>query len=152
MATLETYISQFRSLHVNVSKGRRAPHKAILLLSIIQLYEDGKVLTPQIFYDEVLEKTFKETWSKYLKDIEGFSPFAGAPFWHMNFEPFWKLVPKNADIDNKEIFSSHTPGSYNKVIKECVRYAEIDEALFTFLGDKEARDKLRKVLIDTYLK
>lgn len=152
MAALETYISQFRSLHVNVSKGRRAPHKAILLLSIIQLFEDGKVLTPQIFYDEVLEKSFKETWAKYAKDIEGFTPYVGTPFWHMNFEPFWKLVPKNAYIDNKEIFSSHTPGSYNKAIKECVRYAEIDESLFTFLSDKEARDELKKVLIDTYLK
>lgn len=152
MATLETYISQFRSLHVNVSKGRCAPHKAILLLSIINLFENGKVLTPQIFYDEVLEKTFKETWAKYAKDIEGFTPFVGTPFWHMNFEPFWKLVPKNAYSDNKEIFSSHMPGSYNKVIKECVRYAEIDEALFTFLSDKEARDELKKVLIDTYLK
>lgn len=152
MATLETYISQFSSLHVNISKGRRAPHKAILLLSIIQLYEDGKVLTPQIFYDEVLKKTFKETWSKYLKDIEGFTPFAGTPFWHMNFEPFWKLVPKNAYIDHEEIFSSHTSGSYTKAIKEFVRYAEIDEELYALLSDKVARNELRKVLIDNYLK
>lgn len=151
MASLETYISQFRSLHTNVTKGRRAPHKAILLIAIIEMMEDGKILTSQIFYDEVLEEAFNATWEKYIKNVKEFTPFVGTPFWHMNFEPFWNLIPRNAYADDKELFKNHTPGSYNKTIKEYVKYAEIDEDLFILLKEDEIRNKLKKILIDKYL-
>lgn len=151
MATLETYISQFGTLHVNITKGKKAPHKAILLLSIIEMFEKGKILTPEIFYDSELEETFAEMWEKFASHIEGFSPFAGTPFWHMNYEPFWTLIPRNAYANDKDIFSNKTPGSYSKTIKEFVRCARIDDDLFTVLQDKENRQQLKKTLIDYYL-
>ena len=152
MTSLETYNQQFSSLHTNVTKGRKAPHKAILLISIIKLIEDKKILTPQIFYDEVLEKAFSEIWNKYAERTKGFSPFVGTPFWHMNYEPFWTLVPRAAYVGQEDLLQSRMPGSYSKTIKDVVKFAEIDEELFNLLNDEASRNILKKTLIDNYLK
>lgn len=39
--TLNKYISLFCSLHTNKQKGMPAPHKAVLLLSVIDMIEAG---------------------------------------------------------------------------------------------------------------
>lgn len=38
---METYITQFKSLSTAIQNGKPAPHKAILLLSVIDLIAQG---------------------------------------------------------------------------------------------------------------
>ena len=45
---LRHYIDVFSSLHTAKVKGRIAPHKAVLLLAIIDLIEEEVILTPYI--------------------------------------------------------------------------------------------------------
>ena len=45
---LRHYIDVFSSLHTAKVKGRKAPHKAVLLLAIIDLIEEEVILTPYI--------------------------------------------------------------------------------------------------------
>ena len=45
---LRHYIDAFSSLHTAKVKGRKAPHKAVLLLAIIDLIEEEVILTPYI--------------------------------------------------------------------------------------------------------
>lgn len=42
------YIQAFLSLNINEYKGEKAPHKPLLLLSIIQLMEDGVIVENKI--------------------------------------------------------------------------------------------------------
>ena len=48
MQELKHYIDAFSSLHTAKVKGYKAPHKAILLLSVIDLVEEGSVASPHI--------------------------------------------------------------------------------------------------------
>ncbi len=89
----QTYLTYFQSLHTNKTKGHIAPHKAILLVSIIDQIEQGIIKSNRITLTESLEEQFMINWSRYVGTSEIFQPKVGTPFWHLNYEPFWRLVP-----------------------------------------------------------
>ena len=45
---MKTYLDYFSSLHTNTQRGVKAPHKAIMLLSVIDLVEYGVITSNQI--------------------------------------------------------------------------------------------------------
>lgn len=61
---IEYYESLFKTLHTNVYKGKSAPHKAMLLLSIFDLIEDGTIYDSHIQLTDELEQTYKKLWEK----------------------------------------------------------------------------------------
>ena len=131
--------------HLNVNKmGRQiAPHKPILLLAIMDLVECEMVLLPQIELREALIAAFKWNWVRHVQKDIRFKPVIGTPFYHMSGEPFWKLVPKDP---------SYAPNTTNiTTLREHYQYAEIDPELFVLMLDADARQRLREVLIETYL-
>lgn len=98
MNSLKDYIEVFTHLHTAKVKGHKAPHKAILLLSIIDLIESEVIRYPQIeLTDELIDK-FNCIWKRYLDESSIFTPDITKPYFHMQHEPFWKLVEKY-DID-----------------------------------------------------
>ena len=90
---MDQYIGYFATLHTNTQKGVKAPHKAIMLLSVIDLVEYGVITSNQIEFSERLEQQFQHNWSRYVGQSDVFQPRVGTPFWHLNNEPFWRLVP-----------------------------------------------------------
>lgn len=57
MMELRHYIDAFSSLHTAKVKGHKAPHKAVLLLAIIDLIEEELIMTPYIdLSDELVER------------------------------------------------------------------------------------------------
>ena len=61
---MEKYIDYFSALHTNSQKGVKAPHKAIMLLSVIDLVEYGVITSNQIEFSEHLEGL--SIWSRTL--------------------------------------------------------------------------------------
>ena len=57
---MKNYIEQFSALHTNTQKGVKAPHKAIMLLSVIDLVEYEVVTSNMIDFSERLEKQFQQ--------------------------------------------------------------------------------------------
>ena len=65
--SLNEYTTLFSSLHTNKQKGMPAPHKAVLLLSVIDMIEAGVVRSNEIELSERIEKccrhnTFAESY------------------------------------------------------------------------------------------
>ena len=147
---MDNYINYFSSLHTNTQKGVKAPHKAIMLLSVIDLVEYGAVTSNHIELSERLEQQFQHNWSRYVGASEVFQPRVGTPFWHLHYEPFWKLVPYEGGDDAIAMWlqsNPYAPGTTRKHI----RYAEIDNELFESLQNETVRAKLRIILIKNYL-
>ncbi len=163
MQELHHYINAFSSLHTAKVKGHKAPHKAVLLLAIIDLVEQDLILTPCIDLTDELNEKFKEIWHRYLGSSAIFTPNICQPYFHMQYEPFWRLVEKSeavrgmaADVnplveprkERKEL----PKGSYSvEAMRRAFAYAEIDGKLFQLLQNADARAMLRVVLINTYL-
>lgn len=147
MANDENYYCQcFTTLTVNRHGTESAPHKPVLLLAVIDLYEYGVLKTNEIELSNALECSFLVNWSRYAQPSEFYRPTIATPFWHLGNEPFWHLVSKTgADIKH---FSS--PYSKNKLKKHF--FAVIDDELPALLEKATFRDEARNLLITTYLK
>ena len=163
MNSHKDYIEAFTHLHTAKVKGHKAPHKAILLLSIIDLIESEVIRYPQIELTDELIDRFNYIWKRYLGESSIFTPDITKPYFHMQHEPFWKLVEK-FDIDamlaaenkpwskDKNEKKNLPNGSYTiKSMRSAFEFAEIDETLFHYLQNADFRAMLRVVLINEYL-
>lgn len=144
--TLHNYESQLTSLHTNVQKGTPAPHKAILLLAIIDLIEEGEIIDSRIFLTEQLEAKFSKLWAYYIGKSQLFAADIFKPYFHMTHESFWKLIPKDETMPEKV-----DPKYSRNWIKDHYQYAQIDDALFNLLQNDRVRAEYRLALIGKYL-
>ena len=63
------YIETFKNLRTNNKYGRKSPHKAILMLAVIELYEQNILTDNEIFYDENLKSMFLKVWNRVLPKV-----------------------------------------------------------------------------------
>ncbi len=145
--TLKKYTRAFKQLKRGVTKYGLAPHKPILLLSLLQgiksnLIKDNRVyVTPELIY------LFKSNWNSLVK-TQHVSTFA-LPFFHLHKEKitFWTLVPKpgfEAAIKIKESISSLTE------LNNMIQYAIIPADLFHLLKDEGSNLLLQNFLLEQY--
>ena len=126
---LSSYLKSFKKLNRGFNKGLgRAPHKPILLISIIQLIDKGVINSNRIYITPELLLAYKENWRK-LVDTEHIANFA-LPFFHMRSEPFWFLVTRPSM--ELKVNKSKSIKSF-KSLKDSIAFAEIDKNLFTLL-------------------
>ena len=52
------YIEAFQNLRTNNKYGRKSPHKAVLMLTVIELFEQNKITVNEIPYDDNLKEKF----------------------------------------------------------------------------------------------
>ena len=159
MAPLQDYFTQLQRMNRAVMKGYRAPHKPVLLLTIMELMEKGIITDNRIMLNDSLCDEFKRLW-KILVDgeqdmdvimvAEGLEltlshnyPFKcniANPFYHMQHEPFWTLVKS----DEWQQSSSVSVPS----LRKWYRYAELDENLFEMMKTGASREAIRRTLIE----
>lgn len=146
---MNNYITQLSSLKTAKIAGMVAPHKPVLLLSIIDLIEKEVIRDNHVELSEDLVRLFAHNWARYVGRSLVFQAKIATPFWHMQNEGFWRLV----GFDDEEITKENMRGSMYSVanLRKMVRYAEIDRELFEIFMDEDARAKFRTLLISTYL-
>lgn len=144
---LSDYANDFASLSVAVSKGKKLPHKAILLLCIMQLIEDAELEYNMIPLDKSISNAFVKTWDKYF-DTK--APSVWTPFYHLKGEPFWHFKACESDKMLDMLIGFGGTPSIGKM-RPVIKYAYFDDALYEFMIDKESCEILRRVLIDNYL-
>jgi putative restriction endonuclease len=126
-------------------KNGGAPHKPILLLSIIRLFENGIFTNNPICVLPELVASFKANWAKLV--VTNHSPIFALPFYHMSSEPFWKLIA-NAGCE-KWIQSKSSMRSFGN-LTIAIQYALIDNELANILLVPENRDILKFAMLNKY--
>lgn len=127
------------------NKNGGAPHKPILLLSLINLFNKGIYNSPEILITAELVSSFKTNWSKLV--FTNHHPIFALPFYHMNSEPFWKLIP-NLGCE-KWIESKSSMRSFGN-LTTAVKTAVIDIELSLILLEPGNRDILKIAILDRY--
>lgn len=141
---LNKYLKAFKKLRVDRSHGV-APHKPILLLTLIYSYRIGQIKDRRIYITPELVALFKSIWSALVTTAHDCR--ISYPFYYMKSEGFWKLKPKSgfSDIDKMgslvKSFSS---------LNSAVDFAEIDEDLFKLFISETDRIVLSQFLLDEY--
>jgi putative restriction endonuclease len=140
------YSAYFKKLNRDFSNNLgRAPHKPILLLSIIQLIAKGKITSNRIFITSEIILAFKQNWNQLVDT--GHSRNFALPFFHMRSEPFWYLVAKPGK--RIETTRSKSIKSFNN-LNESIAFAEIDKELFLLLQQPENQLWFEQLLIESY--
>ncbi len=140
------YSNYFKKLNRGFNKNLgRAPHKPILLLSIVQLIAKGKITSNRIFITSEILLAFKQNWEQ-LVNTDHSRNFA-LPFFHMRSEPFWHLVAKPGK--RIETTRSKSIKSFNN-LNESIAFAEIAKELFLLLQQPENQLWFEQLLIESY--
>lgn len=145
---LNDYCTEFSQLSVGVSGGRKLPHKAIVLLSIMKLIEAGSINENRIELDKVIANQFTELWRIFMGTEK--CPSVWTPIWYLKSESFWHFKSNGDEglLERLLNFAGHPSiGQMRSVIK----YAYLDDTLFNFMQNNLDRQQLREVLLNTYL-
>lgn len=153
MTELAEYIRQFSHLRrapnavfTEASK-KRAPHKPILLLAVLDLVARDVITAPfiDVTGDLVeLNELFNLYWRRIIP--LGQTSSIAFPFPRLHNEPFWKLVP----VPGREI----SPATINNItsvsqLRTVALGARMDEDLFRCMQEPASRNALREALFQS---
>lgn len=127
------------------STRRRAPHKPLLLLAVIDLFAEGALSQNLIEVSPELGELFTLYWARVMPPDQRGS--LAMPFFYMKSEGFWHLVArqgKAAIVTAMKKITSITE------LHEFVEGARLDDELYGLLQDQTSRDVLRLTLVEQY--
>ena len=124
------YIEAVKNLKTNNKWGRKSPHKAVLMLTVIELYEKNILMDNEIRYDETLKSTFLKMWNVVLPNEPLFHPDAYLPFWYLQSDNFWHIVPIRGKEDILSLMRDTNIKPSEAKLIDSVKYAELDEDLY----------------------
>ncbi len=145
------YLHQLTRLRTDTNRTRwtdatahPAPHKPFLLLSILDLAAQGQIDSSFIEPSFDLIERFARYWD-LVRPPSGKCNMA-YPFYYMQSEGFWSLVPKPGQEQElgERITSSMTR------LRKAILGAEIDQELFELISGRKGRKELRAALLNTY--
>jgi putative restriction endonuclease len=143
---LSYYIKAFAKLNRATLNGLKAPHKPILLLSILQSISIGEITNNKILVTPSLVAKFKDNWNWLVKS-DVFKPNFYLPFYHLSSDKFWHLQA----FPSKQILltKSFSIGSFAQ-LKETVAFGFFDDALFDLLRNGKMREILYQSILHQY--
>lgn len=141
LKVLQYYSNKFERIRVDTSRGF-APHKPILLLSIIEMIAKGEISENRIYITKELQDKFFKYWS-YLGS-ESHNPDISRPYFHMKSGKFWHFI---ANPGYEKVVTSKIKLKTLAEVKRTIKYVYLDEDLFDFLNEEKYRDSLLSVLV-----
>jgi len=146
MTSPSKYIHALTHLNRAPTKFGKAPHKPVLLLTLLELMESGYATDNRFYPDTELVGVFQENW-RLLVDTANHPDFS-QPFYYLQSEkidhlPYWQLIAMPGCQVNAHI------KSINKLIS-VVNYGRFSDEIFMYLSDASHRAHMRQLLIETY--
>ena len=149
---LQYYIRLIRQLRTDSGKRKypeatqhRAPHKPILLLCIIDLFDQGSITTNFVPISSQLADLFGSYWEIVMPSDRPGRLFL--PLFHMKNDDFWYLIPQSGKEVALNAIQQIGGGAQ---LRELVLGGKFDDAFYALLCVKETRDMLRGVIIEKY--
>ena len=142
-STLHKYLHAIKGLRIDKAHGN-APHQPVLLLSIIELIEQGQISENRIIPSPGLVETFVKYWTK----VTNRKPKLELPFFHMKSRSFWHLYPNSGYETALPVVTQIK--TFTR-LREIIAYGYFDEVLYVLLTNTETREIIRRTIIETYL-
>ena len=140
-------INDILSLNCAPTKYGKAPHKPILLLAVIESFENGEITDNWIEVTDDFFKHFHDIWNMLVKtqNVPNFS----LPFFHLKNEKgqFWKLIT----LPGKEIPTTKSKSIKSfKALNDTVLAAQLSDEMFFAFSDSVKRAEIKAVLLEKY--
>ena len=143
---LDLYLSAFTHVKRAHTRYGLAPHKPILLLTLVELIERGIVINNRFEVSVDLVGLFQENWRLLVRTAH--QPDFTQPFYYLQSDKvggdnFWHLYPNPGFQINAHIKSV-------KILSEVVAYGSFDYKLAMLLSDPVNRTIVRDQLLSVY--
>lgn len=140
------YLSAFTHVKRANTKYGLAPHKPILLLTLVELIDKGLVLDNRFEVNVDLVGLFQENWRLLVRTSN--QPDFTQPFYYLQSDKavgqsFWALYPNPGFQINAHIKSV-------RILSEVVAYGAFDDKLAVLLSDPLNRAAVRDQLLSVY--
>lgn len=124
---------------------RKAPHKPLLLLAVLDLVQRGVITTPFIAVSGDLVE-LNELFNLYWRRVVplGQTSSIAFPFSRLARETFWKLVPQSGKTITAAVINNTASVSY---LCKYALGAKLDDGLFRVMQSGEGREALRESLL-----
>ena len=134
--SLQEYLERIR----NLGRHPGAPYKPFLLLSVIELIEQGDIRENWI----PLSYSLIDAFHRYTALTPNWNSKIHNPFFHLKTDGFWHLHPES--LNNRSPSSTPTL----RQLLDAGASAFFDNQLFLFLTDFQHRETIRQTIVDTY--
>jgi len=126
---------------------RKAPHKPLLLLAVLDLVHRGVITSPFIAVSGDLVE-LNELFNLYWRRIIplGQTSSIAFPFSRLNREPFWELVSQPGMTITPAIINNTSSVTY---LRKYALGAKLDEGMFRVMQSGEGREALREALLQS---
>jgi putative restriction endonuclease len=146
MANLNGYLYKLTHLKRGITKYGLAPHKPVLLISVLELIANGHIAENRVYVDTDLVGTFQENWRLLVDTLH--QPDFTLPFYYLQSErlnnmPIWQLVVKPGCQINAHIKSVNT-------LINVLEYGHFGPEFFQLLAKPTSRQSLLLALLSTY--
>ena len=115
--------------------------KPILLVALFDHIEKGLVINNKILFDNNLERRYYDYYSLFEPE-KRITPFH-KPFFFLQSDGYWHITWNND--------GNTTQKTSKGFLRENVKYASFDNALWDLLQDVEIRNVLRETVINHFL-
>jgi putative restriction endonuclease len=146
MSSIDKYIQKFNNLNRGSTPFGKAPHKPVLLITLIELIDKGYISNNRIYVDPELVGTFQENWRLLVNTLH--QPDFTQPFYYLQSEklngvPLWSLMPKSGCQINSHIKSVNT-------LINVLDYGCFSADLFLYLSNLSSRNLMLLNLLNAY--
>jgi len=116
---------------------RKAPHKPLLLLAVLDLVHRGVITTPFLAVTADLVE-LNELFNLYWRRVVplGQTSSIAFPFSRLTREPFWELVPQPGKTITDAVINNTSSVSY---LRKYALGAKLDDGLFRVMQGGEGR-------------
>lgn len=142
--SLDRAVEAVRKLRRHTKHGTPKPHKLVLLLAVIDLYEERLVYDNRIYLNGELEKRFRF----YFRMIAGPNDWCqiAPPFYHLRTSGFWSHKVHPNRVLSYQAMS--TPGGGKGNVLRNVEHAYLSDYMVDVLIEPRARQALREAIVD----
>ena len=145
-------MKRFARLRTNINRTswsgfprNRAPYKPLLLLSVLDLFEQGRIGSNLIELTPDVMELFARYWARVMP--AGRHGDLAQPFFYLRSDGFWHLVPQPGR--ENELAATENINSVAR-LRDLVIGVRLDDELYELLGLREPRGALRTVLVQTF--
>lgn len=142
---LEKYINMIDNLHRNKSRGEYAPHKPVLLITIIDAIARGMITNNLIRITPEFTALFRSYFQALVK-TGNWKERIVYPFRYLIYDGFWELVKNNQTLSAEQLGD---PTSLNDLI-EIIDGGKFTPDLWELLQDGMVRDILKNHILKMY--
>ena len=140
-----TYLDRFQHLRTGRVGDHERPHKAAMLLAIMDLIASGKIAENRIAYSPELLEVFRRYFG--IVSSQDDQPNAHLPFWHLRGDGFFHHTPARG---KESVYTAISSVKGSAELNRVIAYASLDDELFALLSDEQSRDEFREAIIGRY--